>query len=203
MGRASGLLSAFDAGGASGGACSSAARIRPSSPRRCEIAAPYGYDEINLNVGCPSDRVQSGTFGACLMLTPETVAACIAAMKAVSDRAGHGEMPDRRRRAGAGTGAADLLDRVLDAGADAIWIHARKAWLKGLSPKENREIPPLDYDIVYRMKQARPMSSSASTAASRRWMRRPRISRMSTASCSAAPPIRMPVAEVDALKAAS
>ncbi|WP_040677221.1 tRNA dihydrouridine(20/20a) synthase DusA [Rhizobium mesoamericanum] len=120
------------------------------------IAAPYGYDEINLNVGCPSDRVQSGTFGACLMLTPDIVAACVAAMKAVADvpvtvkcRIGVDEQdPEAALPA--------LLDRVLDAGADAIWIHARKAWLKGLSPKENREIPPLDYEIVYRTKQARP-----------------------------------------------
>ncbi|KQV27623.1 tRNA-dihydrouridine synthase A [Rhizobium sp. Root1203] len=124
--------------------------------RAVEIAAPYGYDEINLNVGCPSDRVQSGTFGACLMLTPETVAACIAALKAVSTvpvtvkcRIGVDEQDPE-------VALPDLLDRVLDAGADAVWIHARKAWLKGLSPKENREIPPLDYDIVYRMKQARP-----------------------------------------------
>jgi tRNA-dihydrouridine synthase A len=121
-----------------------------------EIAAPYGYDEINLNVGCPSDRVQSGTFGACLMLTPDVVAGCIRAMKAVSDvpvtvkcRIGVDEQEPEQA-------LPDLLDRVLDAGADAIWIHARKAWLKGLSPKENREIPPLDYDIVYRTKQARP-----------------------------------------------
>ncbi len=120
------------------------------------IAAPYGYDEINLNVGCPSDRVQSGTFGACLMLTPDTVAACVAAMKAVADvpvtvkcRIGVDEQDPE-------VALPDLLSRVLDAGADAIWIHARKAWLKGLSPKENREIPPLDYEIVYRMKQARP-----------------------------------------------
>lgn len=120
------------------------------------IAEPYGYDEINLNVGCPSDRVQSGTFGACLMLTPETVAACIAAMKAISKapvtvkcRIGVDEQEPEEA-------LPELMTRVLDAGADAIWIHARKAWLKGLSPKENREIPPLDYDIVYRMKQRWP-----------------------------------------------
>ncbi len=120
------------------------------------IAEPYGYDEINLNVGCPSDRVQSGTFGACLMLTPETVAECVAAMKKVANvpvtvkcRIGVDEQePEAALPA--------LMTRVLDAGADAIWIHARKAWLKGLSPKENREIPPLDYDIVYRMKQRFP-----------------------------------------------
>ncbi|NEJ72548.1 tRNA dihydrouridine(20/20a) synthase DusA [Rhizobium phaseoli] len=121
-----------------------------------KIAEPYGYDEINLNVGCPSDRVQSGTFGACLMLTPETVAECVVAMKRVAAvpvtvkcRIGVDEQePEQALPA--------LITRVLDAGADAIWIHARKAWLKGLSPKENREIPPLDYDIVYRMKQRWP-----------------------------------------------
>jgi tRNA-dihydrouridine synthase A len=120
------------------------------------IAAPYGYDEINLNVGCPSDRVQSGTFGACLMLTPDVVADCVRAMKAVSSvpvtvkcRIGVDEQePEEALPA--------LLTRVLDAGADAVWIHARKAWLKGLSPKENREIPPLDYGMVYRMKQCFP-----------------------------------------------
>jgi tRNA-dihydrouridine synthase A len=120
------------------------------------IAEPYGYDEVNLNVGCPSDRVQSGTFGACLMLTPQTVAACIAAMKAVSKvpvtvkcRIGVDEQEPEEA-------LPELLNKILDAGADAVWIHARKAWLKGLSPKENREVPPLDYGIVYRMKQQRP-----------------------------------------------
>ncbi|MBB3656451.1 tRNA-dihydrouridine synthase A [Rhizobium sp. BK650] len=116
------------------------------------IAEPYGYDEINLNVGCPSDRVQSGTFGACLMQTPETVADCVAAMKTVAKvpvtvkcRIGVDEQDPE-------VALPTLMTRVLDAGADAVWIHARKAWLKGLSPKENREIPPLDYEIVYRMK---------------------------------------------------
>ncbi|QPB21652.1 MULTISPECIES: tRNA dihydrouridine(20/20a) synthase DusA [Rhizobium] len=120
------------------------------------IAGPYGYDEINLNVGCPSDRVQSGTFGACLMLTPEVVADCVKAMKAVSKvpvtvkcRIGVDEQEPEEA-------LPELLARVLDAGADAVWIHARKAWLKGLSPKENREIPPLDYGIVYRMKERWP-----------------------------------------------
>ncbi|MGO8656007.1 tRNA-dihydrouridine synthase, partial [Rhizobium ruizarguesonis] len=103
-----------------------------------KIAEPYFYDEINLNVGCPSDRVQSGTFGACLMLTPETVAECIAAMKRVATvpvtvkcRIGVDEQEPEQA-------LPELITRVLDAGADAIWIHARKAWLKGLSPKENR-----------------------------------------------------------------
>ncbi|PZM13030.1 tRNA dihydrouridine(20/20a) synthase DusA [Rhizobium tubonense] len=120
------------------------------------IAEAYRYDEINLNVGCPSDRVQSGTFGACLMLTPETVAASVAAMKAVAKvpvtvkcRIGVDEQDPEQA-------LPDLMERVLDVGADAIWIHARKAWLKGLSPKENRDIPPLDYEIVYRMKQRFP-----------------------------------------------
>ena len=120
------------------------------------IAEDYRYDEINLNVGCPSDRVQSGTFGACLMLTPDVVAAGVAAMKAVTAlpvtvkcRIGVDEQDPE-------VALPELMEKVLDAGADAIWIHARKAWLKGLSPKENRDIPPLDYEIVYRMKQRFP-----------------------------------------------
>lgn len=120
------------------------------------IAADYGYDEINLNVGCPSDRVQSGTFGACLMKTPGLVADCVTAMKEVSSvpvtvkcRIGVDEQePD--------AALPDFLVRVIAAGADAVWIHARKAWLQGLSPKENREVPPLDYEIVYRMKRENP-----------------------------------------------
>ena len=117
------------------------------------IGNDFSYDEINLNVGCPSDRVQSGTFGACLMQTPEVVADCIAAMKKASSvpvtvkcRIGVDEQDPE-------VALDALVARVLDAGADAIWVHARKAWLKGLSPKENREIPPLDYDRVYRLKQ--------------------------------------------------
>ncbi|NML73642.1 tRNA dihydrouridine(20/20a) synthase DusA [Rhizobium sp. S-51] len=121
-----------------------------------KIAADYGYDEINLNVGCPSDRVQSGTFGACLMREPETVAACVAAMKAVATvpvtvkcRIGvDDQQPD--------TVLPDFLARMVAAGADAIWIHARKAWLQGLSPKENRDIPPLDYGLVHQMKRENP-----------------------------------------------
>ncbi len=118
-----------------------------------KIGIDFGYGEINLNVGCPSDRVQSGTFGACLMLTPDVVARCIAAMKAavsvpvtVKCRIGVDDQDTQ-------TALDQLADRVLDAGADALWVHARKAWLKGLSPKENREVPPLDYERVYRLKQ--------------------------------------------------
>ena len=117
-----------------------------------KIGADYGYDEINLNVGCPSDRVQSGTFGACLMQTPDVVARCVSAMKeavsvpvTVKCRIG---VDDQDVEVALDT----LTDLTLDAGADALWVHARKAWLKGLSPKENREIPPLDYDRVYRLK---------------------------------------------------
>lgn len=116
------------------------------------IGAGFGYDEINLNVGCPSDRVQSGTFGACLMRTPELVAECVAAMKRAVDlpvtvkcRIG---VDDQDPEA-----ALDAVaDGVFAAGADALWVHARKAWLKGLSPKENRDIPPLDYGRVHRLK---------------------------------------------------
>lgn len=117
------------------------------------VGAGFGYDEINLNVGCPSDRVQSGTFGACLMKTPALVAECVAAMKAVVD------VPVTVKcRLGVDDQDIDpaldeLSDAVLAAGADALWVHARKAWLEGLSPKENRDIPPLDYPRVHRLKQ--------------------------------------------------
>ncbi len=121
-----------------------------------EIAADFAYDEINLNVGCPSDRVQSGTFGACLMKTPDLVADCVAAMKAVTNlpvtvkcRIGVDDQEPE-------TVLPDFLAKVIAAGSDAVWIHARKAWLQGLSPKENREIPPLDYALVYAMKREHP-----------------------------------------------
>jgi len=120
--------------------------------KAAEIAADWGYEEINLNVGCPSDRVQSGTFGACLMRTPDLVAECISAMKAavavpvtVKCRIGVDEQDPE-------VALDEISDKVLAAGADALWVHARKAWLQGLSPKENRDIPPLDYDRVYRLK---------------------------------------------------
>jgi tRNA-dihydrouridine synthase A len=116
------------------------------------IGEAHGYDEINLNVGCPSDRVQSGTFGACLMKSPDLVAEGVAAMKAavkipvtVKCRIGVDEQDPEI--------ALDVLsEAVFAAGTDALWVHARKAWLDGLSPKENRDIPPLDYDRVYRLK---------------------------------------------------
>ena len=121
-----------------------------------KIGARYGYDEIGLNVGCPSDRVQSGTFGACLMQTPGIVEKAVAAMKAAVDvpvsvkcRIGVDEQEPE-------TVLPDFVARMAGAGADAVWIHARKAWLKGLSPKENRTIPPLDYPLVYRMKAENP-----------------------------------------------
>lgn len=121
-----------------------------------QICAEFGYDEINLNVGCPSDRVQSGTFGACLMRTPELVASCIHAMKSVVDipvtvkcRIGVDEQDDEE--------ALDqLTECLMDAQVDALWVHARKAWLEGLSPKENRDIPPLNYERVYRLKPKYP-----------------------------------------------
>lgn len=120
------------------------------------IGEAFGYDEINLNVGCPSDRVQSGTFGACLMRTPALVGDCVAAMKAavavpvtVKCRLGVDEQDPEA--------ALDAVaDAVFAAGADGLWVHARKAWLEGLSPKENREVPPLDYDRVYRLKMRWP-----------------------------------------------
>lgn len=121
-----------------------------------KIGEAFGYGEINLNVGCPSDRVQSGAFGACLMKTPAVVADCVAAMKGavkipvtVKCRIG---VDDQDPEVALDTLAAD----VFSAGADALWVHARKAWLEGLSPKENRDIPPLDYGRVYRLKEKYP-----------------------------------------------
>lgn len=120
------------------------------------ICADLGYDEINLNVGCPSDRVQSGKFGACLMREPSLVGECVAAMKAavavpvtVKCRIGVDDQDTEE--------ALDALtDAVVGAGVDALVVHARKAWLKGLSPRENRDIPPLDYERARRLKRARP-----------------------------------------------
>jgi len=117
------------------------------------IGADFGYDEINLNVGCPSDRVQSGRFGACLMREPALVADCVAAMRAavpipvtVKCRIGVDDQDEY----------ADLhrfAETLIGAGLEVLIVHARKAWLHGLSPKENREIPPLDYPRVYRLKR--------------------------------------------------
>ena len=137
---------ALQLGGSDPGQLAAAARI----------CADLGYDEINLNVGCPSDRVQGGNFGACLMREPDLVAACVAAMKAavaipvtVKCRIG---VDDQDPEA-----ALDALaDAVVAAGADALVVHARKAWLNGLSPKENRTVPPLDYDRVRRLKARLP-----------------------------------------------
>ncbi|WP_352466230.1 tRNA dihydrouridine(20/20a) synthase DusA [Mesorhizobium sp. M0119] len=133
---------ALQLGGADPGKLAEAARIGEA----------FGYDEINLNVGCPSDRVQSGTFGACLMKAPVLVADCVAAMKAavkipvtVKCRIGVDEQDPE-------PALDSLADGVFAAGADALWVHARKAWLEGLSPKENRDVPPLDYGRVYRLK---------------------------------------------------
>ncbi len=121
-----------------------------------KIGEDFGYDEINLNVGCPSDRVKEGRFGACLMMEPELVATCVAAMKravsipvTVKCRIGVDDQDPEV--------ALETLARgVVAAGADALIVHARKAWLNGLSPKENRDIPPLDYERVYRLKAALP-----------------------------------------------
>src|ERR1700740_2255473 len=133
-----------------------ALQLGGSNPRElasaAEIGEDFGYDEVNLNVGCPSDRVKEGRFGACLMAEPALVAACVEAMKravkipvTVKCRIGIDDQDPEI--------ALDALARgVVAAGADALIVHARKAWLNGLSPKENRDIPPLDYDRVYRLK---------------------------------------------------
>ena len=120
------------------------------------IGAEFGYDEINLNVGCPSDRVQSGRFGACLMAEPELVAECIAAMQAavsvpitVKCRIG---IDDQDAEASLDR----FIDTVAEAGCTIFIVHARKAWLQGLSPKENRDVPPIDYGRVWRLKARRP-----------------------------------------------
>jgi tRNA-dihydrouridine synthase A len=137
-----------------------ALQLGGSDPHDLVIAAKigeaFGYDEINLNVGCPSDRVKNGRFGACLMAEPALVAGCVDAMKrevgipvTVKCRIGIDDQDPEV--------ALDALARgVVAAGADALIVHARKAWLNGLSPKENRDVPPLDYDRVYRLKASMP-----------------------------------------------
>ena len=137
-----------------------ALQLGGSDPDRLALAveavAPYQFDEINLNVGCPSDRVQSGRFGACLMAEPQLVADCMTKMRAASDipmtvkcRIGIDDMDEEQ-------GLDDFIDAVADAGVTIIYLHARKAWLSGLSPKENRDIPPLNYERAFRLKQRRP-----------------------------------------------
>jgi len=137
-----------------------ALQIGGSDPRAlaacARIGADLGFDEINLNVGCPSDRVREGRFGACLMAEPALVGDCVASMKAavsipitVKCRIGIDDQDPEQ--------SLDIFARsVHQAGTDALVVHARKAWLKGLSPKENREVPPLDYNRVYRLKAAHP-----------------------------------------------
>ncbi len=126
----------------------------PNDLARCaEMGEQWGYDEINLNVGCPSDRVQSGRFGACLMADPQLVADCVQAMQekisipvtvkhriGIDDRDSYQEL-------------CDFVDTVSAAGSDTFIVHARKAWLQGLSPKQNREVPPLCYEVVHQLKQ--------------------------------------------------
>ena len=126
----------------------------PADLARCaKIAADWGYDEVNLNVGCPSDRVHSGRFGACLMAEPNLVAECVAAMRAsvnlpvtVKTRIGIDERDSYEE-------LADFIGRVAAGGCATFIIHARKAWLRGLSPRENREIPPLRYEVVHQLKR--------------------------------------------------
>jgi tRNA-dihydrouridine synthase A len=126
----------------------------PKAMAHCAaIAEERGYDEVNINVGCPSDRVKNGSFGACLMAMPETVAECVAAMQAsvnipvtVKCRIGIDDMDDYE-------GLSRFVSIVADAGCEHFIVHARKAWLKGLSPKENRDIPPLNYQRVYDLKK--------------------------------------------------
>ncbi len=126
----------------------------PTDLAKCtKIADGYGYQEVNLNVGCPSDRVQNGRFGACLMAEPETVANCVRAMKEVTDlpvtvknRIGIDDLDSYDH-------LVNFIGTVKEAGCETFIIHARKAWLTGLSPKENRTVPPLDYPRVYQLKK--------------------------------------------------
>ncbi|MEO6925865.1 MAG: tRNA dihydrouridine(20/20a) synthase DusA [Rhodanobacter sp.] len=137
-----------------------ALQLGGSDPHELAQAARFGadagYDEINLNVGCPSDRVQSGRFGACLMREPALVGDCVKAMRdavsvpvTVKCRIGVDDQDDY-------AGLQHFTETMLEAGVEVLTVHARKAWLQGLSPKENRDIPPLDYARVYRLKQEFP-----------------------------------------------
>ncbi|MEX1083437.1 MAG: tRNA dihydrouridine(20/20a) synthase DusA, partial [Xanthobacteraceae bacterium] len=129
----------------------------PRALAQCaRIAEDFGYDEVNFNVGCPSERVQEGRFGACLMAEPKLAGDCVAAMKSavrvpvtVKCRTGIDEQDTE-------TALEEFTGAVEAAKADAVIVHARKAWLAGLSPKENRAVPPLDYERVYRLKAAHP-----------------------------------------------
>lgn len=129
----------------------------PQEMAECaRIAEDYGYDEVNINVGCPSERVQKGAFGACLMAEPPLIADCVAAMQdavqipvTVKNRIGIDDQDDYG-------GLHQFVSTVSQAGCQTFIIHARKAWLQGLSPKENRDIPPLRYDLVYQLKQEFP-----------------------------------------------
>lgn len=127
-----------------------------SMTEAAKIAEDRGYDEVNLNIGCPSPRVQSGNFGACLMRDPHRVAECVSRMRAavsipvtVKTRIGVDDWDQYEHM-------LNFVDTVSEAGSDRITVHARKAWLQGLSPKQNRNIPPLRYSDVYRLKQERP-----------------------------------------------
>jgi tRNA-dihydrouridine synthase A len=137
-----------------------AVQLGGSDPKEMTSAARYaedaGFSEININVGCPSNKVQSGEIGACLMRVPETVAACVRSISmevnlpvTVKTRIGIDELDDYEH-------LANFIDTVSSAGCSTFIIHARKAWLKGLSPKQNRDVPPLDYQRVYRMKEENP-----------------------------------------------
>ncbi len=118
-----------------------------------KICDDFNYDEINLNVGCPSDRVQSGAFGACMMNDPDLVARCVSAMVKASDKPVSVKCRIGVDDQDVEQALDELSDKIIDAGVSRIYVHARKAWLQGLSPKENRTIPPLDYDRVYRLAQ--------------------------------------------------
>lgn len=121
-----------------------------------KMAEDFGYDEVNINVGCPSDRVQKGAFGACLMAEPQLIADCVSAMQnavsipvTVKNRIGIDDQDEE-------TSLRHFINVVSEAGCKTFIVHARKAWLKGLSPKQNRDVPPLNYPLVYQIKQENP-----------------------------------------------
>jgi tRNA-dihydrouridine synthase A len=142
----------------------------PAALAQCAtLGERWGYDEINLNVGCPSERVQTGSFGACLMAEPELVAACVRAMRdavAIPVTVKHRLGLDRNEDYGF---VRDFVGTVADAGCELFIVHARNAVLKGLSPKENREVPPLRYDVVHRLKREFPALQIITNGGLARW----------------------------------
>ena len=138
-----------------------AIQLGGSSPEELALSAKLaedaGFDEVNLNLGCPSDRVQAGRFGACLMAEPQLVAECIQAMKEVVTIPVTAKTRIGIDKQDSYSFFSDFISHLVEAGADKLIVHARKAWLKGLNPKQNRSIPPINYDFVYQIKKSLPI----------------------------------------------